>query len=188
MRWFDSTRGHSSSLIAPQQLPRAGAVLSIDASRPAPRSDRVLAGRLWLAARDGEAGAAAGAGACLRLGRESRLGLPAGGEAEADRPLRARPRRPEGDDAVPPPAVARASRARGRRGDLPRLRDLPGAAAGGQAHRAGRRECAATRGDGRPGGRDRLLARRTARGRLRERLFSHRVSCRAGSSASSPPG
>ena len=121
----------------------------------------------------------AGAGLRLRLRRESCLGLPAGCEAEADRALRARARRPEGDDAVPPPAVARAPRARGRRGDLPRVRDVPGPAGkrSSTSCRASRTRCHTCR----RACRWRRSATRAADGScgLRERLVGHRSRARA---------
>ena len=113
--------------------------------------------------------------ACYGRAR-ARLGLPARRRREADRALRARPRRPEGDDAVPPPAWLEHLAREGVRGDLPRLRDATRAAAAVKHIVQGVANALPHVANGRPGGGDRLLARRTARGRLRERLFESPVS------------
>ena len=108
-------------------------------------------------------------------GRDPGLGLRAGGDSEADRPLRPRTRQPARDDAVLPPAVARCiSRARAYEVVYPAYETFPYQAGGLKHLIQGVASRAAARREGRPGRGDRLLARRPAGDGLRKRLLHHR--------------
>ena len=146
-------------------------------------------GRLWRRPETGGRSDRQVDGPPVRAGRDSRLGLRPAPAPEADRPLRARARQHAGDDALLPPALADAPRARGLRGRLPVVRDVSVPAAGGLKHLVQGVEVALphlTKGRARRC--DRLLARRSARDGLRQRLLGDRARSRAASSASSRRG